>query len=157
EAGDFVVGRGTSRTTVHLLQMPPAGMPGLSDLEVLDAVGNLVVQLSDHSRVVAIGPASALTDRPARTEIDLARDAVIRGDRLRAAIRLPKGLLPHSPRRALALWVLGPAHAAVPLRHRWTVVAHVSDRSLDRGTIDGIVTDVVAAMTPDERSAKAGH
>ena len=157
QAGDFVVGGRTGRSAVHLIQVPPAGAPGISDLEVLDAVGNLVVQLSDDSRAVVIGPASAITDRPASAEIDLARDSIIRGDRLRAAIRLPRGLLPRSPRRALALWVLGPAHGAVPVRDRWTVAADVSDRSLDESTIDGIVTDVVASMTPDERSAKAGH
>lgn len=155
-AGDFVVPGGASETVVHVLQVPPAGVPGLSDLDVLDLVGNLVVQLSDDSRVVVIGPASALTDRPATAELDLARDAVIRGDRLRAAIRLPKALLPRSPRRALALWALGPAHPAVAVRDRWTAVADVSDHTLDASLVDAIVTDVVAAMTPDERSAKAG-
>ena len=157
DSGDFALVGGSGDVAVHVLQVPPAGEPGLSDLEVLDFLGNLVVQLSDDSRVVVIGPASALTDRAATAEIDLARDAVIRGDRLRAAIRLPRGLLPRSPRRALALWVLGPAHGAVPVRDRWTVVADVSDQSLDESVIDGIVTDVVAAMTPDERSAKSGR
>lgn len=157
DSGDFVLVGGSGDVAVHVLQVPPAGEPGLSDLEVLDFLSNLVVQLSDDSRVVVIGPATALTDRAATAEIDLARDAVIRGDRLRAAIRLPRGLLPHSPRRALALWVLGPAHGAVPVRDRWTVVADVSDQSLDESVIEGIVTDVVAAMTPDERSAKSGR
>ena len=131
DAGDFALLGDSGDVAVHVLQVPPAGEPGLSDLEVLDFLGNLVVQLSDDARVVVIGPASALTDRAATAEIDLARDAVIRGDRLRAAIRLPLGLLPRSPRRALALWVLGPAHEAVSVRDRWTVVADVSDRSLD--------------------------
>lgn len=155
DAGDFAVAGDASDGAVHVLQLPPAGASGLSDLDVLDAVGNLIVQLCDDSRVVVIGPASALTDRPANTEMDLARDAVVRGDRLRAAIRLPKGLLARAPRRAMALWALGPAHAAIPVRDRWTVVADVSDQPLDEGVIDSIVTDVVAAMTPDERSVKA--
>lgn len=154
EAGDFSVAEPTDEAAVHVLQVPPAGAPGMSDLEVLDLVDNLVVQLSDDSRVVVIGPASALTDRPATVELDLARDAVIRGDRLRAAIRLPKGLMSRSPRRPLALWALGPAHPAVAVRDRWTAVADVSDRPLDESLIDVIVTDIVAAMTPDERSAK---
>lgn len=156
EADDFVIVGGSGEVAVHVLQVPPAGSPGLTDLEVLDVVGDLVVQLSDASRVVVIGPASALTDRPANSAIDLARDAIIRGDRLRAAIRLPRGLVPRSSRRMLALWALGPAHPAVPVRDRWTVVADVSDRSLDEATLEGIVTDVVAAMAPDEGSATRG-
>lgn len=157
DAGDFTVRGADDQVAVHILQLPPAGEPALSDVDVLDAIGNLVVQLADGSRVVVIGPASALTDRPATGEVDLARDAIIRSDRLRAAIRLSKGLLPRSPRRALALWALGPAHPAVAVRDRWTAVADVSDRSLDDSLIDAIVTDVVAAMTPDERSAKGGQ
>lgn len=157
ESGDFTRMGSSGDVAVHVLQVPPAGQPGLSDLEVLDFLGNLFVQLSDDSRVVVIGSASALTDRAATAEIDLARDAVIRGDRLRAAIRLPRGLLLRSPRQALALWVLGPAHGSVPVRDRWTAIADISDRSLDESVIDGIVTDVVAAMTPDERSAKSGR
>lgn len=154
EAGDFAMVGAKTGAAVHVLQVPPAGEPVMSDLEVLDVVGNLIVQLDDDSRVVVIGPASALTDRPATGELDLARDAVIRTDRLRAAIRLPKGLLPRSPRRPLALWALGPAHPAVAVRDRWTTVADISDRSLDDALSEVIVTDVVAAMTPDERSIK---
>lgn len=155
DAGDFTFARGGSDVVVHVLQLPCAGEPGLSDIEVLDAIDNLVLQLDDDSRVVVIGPASALVDRPS-DEVDRARDAILRGDRLRAAVRLPKGMLPRSPRQPLALWALGPAHPAVAVRDRWTVVADVSNRPLDCAVIDGIVTDVVAAMTPDEASAKSG-
>lgn len=155
-AGDFTVVGGEAITSVHVLHVPPAGEPGLSDLEVLDLVGNLAIQLDDDSRAVVIGPASALIDSPATAALDQARDGVIRGDRLRAAIRLPAGLLPHSPRRHLGLWVLGPAHPQVAVRDRWTAVADVSDQALDESLIDAIVVDAVAAMTPDERSAKGG-
>lgn len=157
DSGDFAIaGRSADDGAVHVLHLPSAGSPGLSDLEVLDAIGNLNVQLPDASRVVVIGPASALTDRPASAEIDFARDAVLRSDRLRAVIRLPQGLVVRSPRQALALWALGPAHPAVQVRDRWTVVADVSDRTLDEAVIEGVVTDVVAAMTPDDRSARGG-
>ncbi len=155
-AGDFSIDGRAAEGAVHVLQLPPAGSPGLSDVAVLDAVGDLIVQLADDSRVVVIGPASALTDGPISTDVDRARDAVLRSDRLRAAIRLPNGLLVRSPRRPLALWALGPAHPAVAVRDRWTVVADVSDRPLDDAIIDGLVTDVVAAMTPDDRSVNAG-
>ncbi len=155
-AGDFSIDGRAAEGAVHVLQLPPAGSPGLSDVAVLDAVADLIVQLADDSRVVVIGPASALTDGPISADVDRARDAVLRSDRLRAAVRLPKGLLVRSPRRPLALWALGPAHPAVAVRDRWTVVADVSDRPLDGAIIDGLVTDVVAAMTPDDRSVNAG-
>ncbi len=155
-AGDFSIDGRAAEGAVHVLQLPPAGSPGLSDLAVLEAVGELIVQLADDSRVVVIGPASALTDGPVSADVDRARDAVLRSDRLRAAVRLPQGLLVRSPRRPLALWALGPAHPAVAVRDRWTVVADVNDRPLDDAVIDGLVTDVMAAMTPDDRSANAG-
>ncbi|WP_404386640.1 hypothetical protein LL946_08725 [Knoellia locipacati] len=156
KVGDFSLKGGASDVAVHVLQLPPAGDPGLSDLDVLDVVGDLLVQLDDTSRVVVIGPASALTDRPRTAEVDRARDAVLRSDRLRAAVRLPKGLVVHSPRRPLALWAFGPAHPQVAVRDRWTVVADVGHDVLDEAMLEGLVTDVVAAMRPDERSAKDG-
>ncbi|EWT03344.1 hypothetical protein N865_19215 [Intrasporangium oryzae NRRL B-24470] len=148
EDGDFSI-PSTMDGSVHVLQLPPAGQPGLSDVEMIDAIGNLLVQLADNSRVVVLGPASALTDPPSSPEADSARDAILRSDRLRAAVRLPKGLLIRSPRKPLALYALGPAHPDVPVGERWTVVADVSDRSLDPGAIDDLVTDVVAAMASE--------
>lgn len=156
--GDFtLVGRGAYDVTVHVLQLPSVAQPEMSDLRVLDAIDNLVMQLDDHSRAVVIGPAVALTDRPRTAEIDRARDAILRSDRLRAVVRLPKGLVVQSPRRPLALWAIGPAHPQVAVRDRWTAVADVSDEPLEPSVIDGLVTDVVAAMRPDERSAKDGQ
>ncbi|MDN5796950.1 MAG: hypothetical protein L0H79_14490 [Intrasporangium sp.] len=132
---------------VHVLQLPTPAVPSMSDLEVLDTIGDLLVQLADDSRVVVIGPASALTDRPADAATDRARDSVLRSDRLRAAIRLPAGLVVHSPRRHLALWALGPAHPDVPIAERWTVIGDLSDVVLDGAAIADVVTDVVASMT----------
>ncbi len=149
EAGDFALPAHLG-PTVHVLQLPPAGSPDLSDVEVLDAIGELIVQLADSSRVVVLGPASALTDAPLSVEADRARDAILRSDRLRAAVRLPKGLLVRSPRKALALYALGPAHAGVPVGERWTVVADVSDRSVTLGVIGDLVTDVVASMAGED-------
>lgn len=140
---------------VHVLQLPSAGQPDLSDAEVIDAIGDLVVQLADESRVVVLGPASALTDRPTNADTDRARDAILRSDRLRAVVRLPKGLLVRSPRKPLALFALGPAHPDVPAAERWTAVADVSERALSPGVIEGLVTDVVASMASD-RDAR-GH
>lgn len=145
--GDFSIATGRFDGSVHVVQLPTLAILAMSDVEVLDAVGDLVVQLADDSRVVVIGPASALIDRPTSAEADRARDAVLRSGRLRAAIRLPAGLVVRSPRQHLALWALGPAHADVPIADRWTVVGDLSTAVLDETVIQDVVTDVVAAMT----------
>lgn len=145
DGGDYAIPK-AGDGAVHLLQLPSAGDPAMTDVEVLDTVGNLVVQLADQSRIVVLGPASALSDRPASKELDRARDAILRGGRLRAVIRLPKGLLVRSPSRALALWVLGPPHPDVPIADRWTVIGDLTDQALDEAAVDDLVTDVLAAM-----------
>ncbi len=144
--------------SIHVLHLPDATDPSKSDVEVLDAIGRLVDQLSEDSRVVVLGPASALTDRPSSAEADRARDAVLRSDRLRAAIRLPDGLVVRSPRRALALWVLGPAHPDLPISERWTVVGLAPGPTLTDAVIDDIVGDVVASLArPNQAGRHAYH
>ena len=140
---------------LHLLQLPTLDQPAMTDAQVLDTIDNLSVQLTGDARVIVLGPASALTDRPASAEADRARDAVLRGGRLRVAVRLPAGLLVHAPRQHLALWVLGPAPVDVPIAQRWTVTADLSDSELTPGVLDGLVTDVVASMASPR--AVAGH
>ncbi|MDN5790425.1 MAG: hypothetical protein L0H25_06095 [Micrococcales bacterium] len=131
---------------VHVMQLPPAGDPSLSDVEVLKTISNLVRQLAGHSRLVVLGPASALVDRPEGVEVDLARDRILRTGRLRYALRLPSGLVVHSPRQALALWALGPPNATVPVTDRFTVVSDHSDAGLTEAVVGSIVTDAVTAM-----------
>ncbi|QDO89547.1 hypothetical protein FNH13_15400 [Ornithinimicrobium ciconiae] len=145
ESGDFVVPSGTFDGSVHVMQVPVA-QEAAGDARVLETVADVVVQLAQDSRVVVVGPASALTDRPTSADADRARDAVLRSGRLRAAIRLPAGLLVHAPRQHLALWVLGPAHPEVPVADRWTVVGDLTDAALDAITTDDLVTDVLASL-----------
>ncbi|USQ75658.1 hypothetical protein [Ornithinimicrobium cryptoxanthini] len=151
DAGDLRLPEAPFDGSVHVMQLAAvhhadgSGM-GSSDTQVLDAVGDLVIQLAPDSRVVVVGPASALTDRPTSAETDRARDAVLRSGRLRAAIRLPSGLLVRAPRQHLALWVLGPAHPDVPVMDRWTVVGDLSTAALDASTSDDLITDVLASL-----------
>lgn len=147
EDGDLTLPRRGFDGNIHVLQLPTLATPTMTDVQVLDTVGDLLVQLADDSRVVVLGPARALTDRPSSTEADRARDAVLRGGRLRAAIRLPAGLMIQSPRRHLALWALGPAHAEVPIAERATVVGDLTATALGASAIADVVTDVIAAMT----------
>lgn len=151
--GDYSIAR-TGDGAVHVLQLPSAGDSSMSDVRVIDTIGDLVVQLAAESRVVVLGPASALADRPATKELDQARGAILRGGRLRAVVRLPNGLLVRSPSKALALWVLGPAHAKVPIADRWTVIGDLTQQALSDGTTDDLVTDVLAAMA-SPRSARS--
>lgn len=158
---DVAVDRGGAFTfprsigsVLHVLQLPPAGRPVMPDVDVLTAIDDLVLGMTDHDRAVVIAPASALTDRPATGDADAARDAILRTGRLRAAFRLPRGLLVRSPSQALALWVLGPAHPHVPPAERWTAVADLSDVDLTESVIDDAATDIVADMTPDDHSFK---
>jgi hypothetical protein len=145
DAGDYFIPR-VGDGVVHVLHLPSAGDPAMTDVELLDMVGDLVIQLADESRMVVLGPASALTDRPATKELDHARDAILRSGRLRAVIRLPKGLLVRSPSRALALWVLGPTHPDVPIADRWTAIGDLTHHALDEAVVDDLVTDVLAAI-----------
>jgi hypothetical protein len=86
--------------------------------------------------------------------VDELRDALLRQGRVRAIVRLPRGLLITRPRQALALWVLGPAHHTVPIEERWTTLADLSDVELDQAAIGDLVSDLVAAMG-DRRTVQA--
>ncbi|MBK8468230.1 MAG: hypothetical protein IPL45_00075 [Actinomycetales bacterium] len=155
ESGEFAIPPAADEV-VHVVQFPSAGRPAMTDLDVLRAVDELVLQMDDHQRAVVLGPASALTDQPGSRETDLGRDAILRTDRLRAVVRLPTGLLVRSPRQALALWVFGPVHPEVPLADRWTAIADLTDITVIGPVIDDLVTDIVGAMTADHRSLTAG-
>ena len=139
---------------VHVLQLPAPSDPSLSDAELLDVVGDLEVQLADDARAVVLGPASALVDKPRSADVDRARDAILRGGRLRAAIRLPKGLMVRSPRRALALWVLGPAHPDVPIAERATVVGDLSHEAVTPDIAADLVSDVLTATTSPRMASR---
>lgn len=145
--GDLDTGDAHGDGTVHVLHLPDAAHALMNDVELLDSVSRLVDQLAVDSRVVVLGPAGALTDRPKTAEIDRARDAVLRSGRLRAAVRLPIGQLVRMPRRPLALWVLGPAHPDLAIAERWTVVGDLTDRSLTEPVIDDVIGDVMASLT----------
>lgn len=139
---------------VTVAQFPPPGQPGTSDLEILDAIDDIVVQMDDRQRAVLIGPASALTDRPATGEVSLARTGILRSDRVRAVVRLPQGLMPQASRRAVALWVLGPAAPHIPIDRRWTVLADLSNTRLTEAVVSNLVSDVAGAMG-DEATVRA--
>lgn len=139
---------------VHVAHFPSAGTPAMTDTDMLSAIDNIVLQMDQRQLAAVVAPASILTDRLASGECDAIRDALLRSDRVRAILRLPKGMLVNASRQALALWVLGPAHPDVPIGDRRTVVGDLGDRKLDDAAVHDIVTDVVAALG-DRRLARA--
>ncbi len=142
--------------SIHVLQLPAAAQPTMTDAEILDVIGNIEVHLDQGDRAVVVGPASALIDKLRTEDAEMARDAILRGGRLRAAIRLPKGLILRSPRRALGLWVLGPTHRDVPIAERATIVGDLSPETLMPGLVADLVSDVLTAMaSPRMASGRA--
>jgi len=132
--------------TLVLAQFPSPDRPVMSDEEVLAAIDDVAVAMDDDDRAVVIGPASALADRPRTAAVDAARTDLLRTDRVRAVVRLPAGLWVSRPRQRLALWVLGPAHPAVPIGRRWTTVSDLGGITLTGTVVEDVVTDVVASL-----------
>ncbi|WP_020112214.1 hypothetical protein [Rhodococcus sp. 114MFTsu3.1] len=117
-----------------------------SDSEILAHIDEIAVQMSDEHVAIILAPASALLDAQPDSDAARVRSDILRSDRVRAVIRLPEGLLTARPGTSMALWVLGPASEAVKPADRWSVLVDVGSRELDTATIDGLVSDVVAAM-----------
>lgn len=132
---------------VFLAQFPSPSTVGMTEAQIIEAIDNIVVQMTDQHRGVIIAPAAALCDAPA-AELDKVRDGVLRSNLVRAIVRLPEGLLTTQPGTAMALWVLGPSGDLrdLPRTQRWTCVADLSNTELDQQVIDGLITDVLAAM-----------
>ncbi|MGF0116036.1 hypothetical protein ACQFYA_06860 [Promicromonospora sp. Marseille-Q5078] len=136
---------------VVVRQVPEVGVGDVSDEEALARVDEVVLSLGPGQRAVVIGPASALVDAASSPAVESARSALLRTHRLRTAVLLPPGLVVDRSRQRLALWVLGDAHADVAIGDRWTMVADLSDATVngpafDRGVLDDLLTDVVASL-----------
>lgn len=140
-------------------QVPSVGSGTLDDVAVLDLVDDLVLGLADGQYALVIGPASALIDGSSSPEAESARSALLRTNRLRAAVLLPAGLLVERSRERLALWVLGDGDPGLDIAERWMTVADLSGVSpvrgaLPRGVVEDLVTDVVAALGTREDVAR---
>lgn len=132
-----------STATVYLARVPAT--PSDNVERMLADADDVALSLRDDDVAVVVGPARALIDAlpaPARA----ARDEVLRSGRLRAAVRLPHGLVTAATREPLALWVLGPPTGDVPRGERFTAVADLIDRELTPATRADIVSDVLAGM-----------
>jgi hypothetical protein len=142
ESGEFSV----AGPVVNVAQYPSPAAPHQSPLDILNAIDSIVLQMDDAQRGVIIAPASVLCDGQLSPDGAGARSALLRSGRIRGIVRLPMGLLPSSPRLVLALWVLGPAHEAVAVAERWTMVADLIGVALKPAAIADLVSDLTAAM-----------
>ncbi len=155
-AEPVIEGAGPEELPLVVTQVPAVGSDVLEDSAVLEHVEELVLGLAAGQHAVVIGPASALVDVSSSPEAESVRSALLRTDRLRAAVLLPTGLVVERPRERLALWVLGDGHPEVDIADRWTIVADLSGSapvagSFPRAVVEDLVTDVVAALgTPDD-------
>lgn len=118
--------------------------PGMSRSRMLSAVEEICLQIDDRQRAIVIAPSDVLVG-PLGADDEPIRDGVLRSGRLRAIVRLPRGLVREQPRQGLALWFLGAAHRGVAAEERWTTTVDLGDQELTDDVVDGLVTDLVAA------------
>ena len=131
---------------VQVAQFPTPESPTMSPEQILASIENVALQMDDAQRAVVLAPAAVLIDGGLPPGAESIRSAILRSGKLRAMVRLPRGMVVGNPRQALALWVFGPAHARVALAEKWTLVADLVEESLVAATRSDLVSDLTAAM-----------
>lgn len=131
---------------IVVAHFPAANHSKMSDTQVLTAVDNIVLELGDSQAAIVLAPARLLTDALESGEPARIRDTLLRSGKLRAAVRLPAGLLKSRPRQPLALWVLGKERINTPIADRWTTIADLSALTLDDSSSQDVVADLMASM-----------
>ncbi|MGW9567548.1 hypothetical protein [Prescottella equi] len=142
----FGDGFSLDRPAMFITQYPSPSTIDYTDAEILAEIDNIAMQMGPGQRAVIIGPAGALVDRLRDRECESIRSGLLRAGHLRAAIRLPEGLLPARPGLATALWVLGAVDNSVPATDRHMVLADLGALELSDDVIDGVLADIAAAM-----------
>ncbi len=129
---------------VAVAGFPTPDEPDLTDLDILRRIAAIERALPLDGRAVLVGPASALCDVPREAAAARAQDALLRDSRLRAAIRLPVGLMLARPHQRLGLWVLGRIAEQERRRHD-TIAVGCLDLAAVTDEIDALVDDLHAA------------
>ncbi|MCW2747088.1 MAG: hypothetical protein JWP10_230 [Nocardioidaceae bacterium] len=150
EAGVFDL----NDAAIHIAQYPTAEEPSASPAAILSSIENIALQMDDSQRAIIVAPASVLVDSGLARDAEQIRASILRSGRVRALVRLPRGLVTTNQRQALSVWVLGPAHADIPLGDRWTMTADLSDGALTTDTRLDLVSDMAAAMG-DRRTVRS--
>jgi hypothetical protein len=138
--------------TAHVVVLPSAAQPTMDVLAQLELLDEIAVQMTSDQAVLCLAPAATLTD-PISGPALMRRDQLLREGRVRAIVRLPKGLRPAQAREHSALWLLGDADSG-PASERRTMVADLGDRELRE--CEGLADDLLAAWKgPDGARRRA--
>lgn len=137
---------GSQRGLVRLVQYPGPGDPQMTFAAMLDAIEELVLQLQQDERAIILAPASLLINQLNSPDLEAARSAILRSGRVRASVRLPRGLVVSKPQQALGFWVLGPEPISVPLGERGILIADLLDQTIDDSVMGDLATDIAASL-----------
>lgn len=140
-------------TVVHF---PVVHHSSLTDAQILTAVDDIALELDSSQAAVILAPARLLTDKLSSGSALHIRDTLLRSGKLRAAVRLPAGLLKSQPRQHLALWLLGKEQTNIAIDDRWSSIADLSTTELDTATAQDLITDLLTTwQNPAEVKARA--
>jgi hypothetical protein len=130
--------------TLSVLVLPQPARPFDDPVALLAVIDDVAVQLTDEQALLVLAPAALLTD-PLKGTAASQRDQLLRAGYVRAVVRLPAGMMPARARESMALWLVASADPTPPADRR-TLVADISRRPLDAPTIDGLASDLLAAL-----------
>jgi hypothetical protein len=133
---------------VVVTRFPNAAEPTRTPAEILTAVDDLQLELQVGQRALVLGPASVLCDELADPALEKQRDLLLRLGRLRAAVRLPAGLVTGRSRQRLGLWVITGQPVDDRPGDRWMATADLADQRPEARMWQDLVGDLVAAVAP---------
>jgi hypothetical protein len=131
---------------VTVAHFPSRDQADLTGRQILTAIDDISLDMDSSQAAVILASASLLTDALASGSTARIRDSLLRSGKIRAAVRLPAGLLTSKPRQPMALWVMGKERIEVPIAERWMMVADLSTAGLDEAGRHDLVADLLASM-----------
>jgi hypothetical protein len=135
---------------VVVTRLPNAAETTPTPAEILTAIDDLQLELQVGQRALVLGPASVLCDELVDPALEKQRDLLLRLGRLRAAVRLPAGLVTGRSRQRLGLWVITGQRVDDRPGDRWMVTADLADQRPEARMWQDLVGDLVAAVAPTE-------
>lgn len=135
-----------TRNLVTVAHFPTRLNPDLTAEHILTAIDEITLNMDSTQAAVVLAPAALLTDALPTAEAAHLRDAVLRSGKIRAAVRLPAGLLLSKPRQPMGLWVMGQERTDIPVGERWMMIADLSSGKLDATSHHDLVMDLLASM-----------
>lgn len=135
-----------TRNLVTVAHFPTRLNPDLTAEQILTAIDEITLNMDSTQAAVVLAPAALLTDALPTAEDAHLRDAVLRSGKIRAAVRLPAGLLLSKPRQPMGLWVMGQERTDIPVGERWMMIADLSSGKLDATSHHDLVMDLLASM-----------